>query len=338
MDDRLAYFHEIRVKHPRVNDTLADLKLVTKPGTGTDITLLMGPTGVGKSTVVHALGKEILTLKAEEMERDKALIPFVAVEAPASGERGFSWRIFYQRLCEELQEPLIEKKHETINRDGRLMVRPATSRTMLSSLRISVENALRYRKTGVVVVDEAVHILRNLHGNTLENHMDALKSLANIGGSSIILVGAYDLSRLLKLSGQVARRTSIIHFPRYLTGSETDERAFRMVVQRLADHFPLDETIDLSPYALSLQQACIGCVGILKDTLSRALALSLRNGGKWRVEFLEQALLTPSQHEAILRETLEGEQQMGTTAFGSGSFKLSTEQCKDLDLLVKGDV
>jgi len=332
-DDRLAYFHEVRVKHPRVKDALADLKLMARPGTGTDITLLIGPTGVGKSTVVHALAKEILAEKTGDMERDKAMIPIVTVEAPASGERGFSWRIFYQRLGEALYEPLMNQKQETVSNDGRLMVRPATSHVMVAALRTSVEKALQVRKTCVVVVDEAAHLLRNLQGNTLENHMDALKSLANICGVNIVLVGAYDMTQLLTLSGQVARRTSIVHFQRYLTGSETDEKAFGMVVQRLADHLPLEDSVDLNRYAFDLHQACIGCVGILKDTLSRALAMALRDSGRWRMDYLERALLSPSQHGAILRETLEGEQKMNTTAFGSGSFRRSAEQCKDLALL-----
>ncbi len=338
VDDRLAYFQEVRINHPRVKGALADLKLMAKPGTGTDITLLIGPTGVGKSTVVDALCKDILTEKAKEIERDKTIIPIVAVEAPASGERGFSWRIFYQRLGEALQEPLMNQKQATISKDGRHMVRPATSHVMVAALRTSVEKALQNRKTGVVVVDEAVHLLRNLQGNTLENHMDALKSLANICGVSIILVGAYDMTKLLTLSGQVARRTSIVHFQRYLTGAETDERAFANVVQRLSEYLPLEESIDLSPYSLDLHQACIGCVGILKDTLSKALAMSLQAGGRWDIDYLERALLSPSQHASILRETLEGEQKMSTTAFGSGSFRLSAKQCKDMELLVTGDV
>lgn len=217
------------------------------------------------------------------------------------------------------------------------MVRPATSHVMVAALRTSIEKALKIRKTGVVVVDEAAHLLRNLQGNTLENHMDALKSLANICGVNIVLVGAYDMTQLLTLSGQVARRTSIVHFQRYLTGSDTDEKAFATVVKCLADYLPLQDSIDLIPYALDLQQACIGCVGILKDTLSRALAMALRDNGHWRLEFLEKALLSPSQHEAILRETLLGEQKMGTTAFGSGSFRCSAKQCKDMDLQVNGN-
>lgn len=333
-DDRLAYFEAIRLRHPRVSQALADLKLMSKPGAGSNITLLVGPTGVGKSTVVQAMRDQVLAENREQMQKNLGMIPIIVAEAPASGERGFSWRIFYQRVGEELQEPLMTRKQETHTEDGRVTVRPVSTRATVAALRTSVEKALVYRSTSIVVVDEAVHLLRNIHGNTLENHMDALKSLANICGVNIILVGSYDLIKLMHLSGQVARRTAIVHFPRYLTGEELDERAFAKVVEKLASYLPLEAEVDLSGYAEDLQKACVGCVGILKDTLSRALAITLRSGGKWQEAHLEQALLSPMQHDAILREIVEGEQKMLRTAFGSGSFKVAADQCRDIELMV----
>jgi len=336
VEDRLAYFHAIKLRHPRVSQALADLKLLSKPGAGSDITLLVGPTGVGKSTVVHALRDQVLEENQERMRENLALIPIALTEAPASGERGFSWRIFYQRLGEELQEPLMLKKQETLMKDGRVTVRPVSTTATVAALRRAVEKAIVYRQTSIVVVDEAVHLLRNIQGSTLENHMDAIKSLANICGMNIILVGSYDLVPLLNLSAQVARRSTIVHFPRYLTGEDVDERAFAKVLEKLASFLPLEEEVDLSGYAETLQKACVGCVGILKDTLSRALAFTLRSGGKWRESYLEKALLSPLQHGAILEETLQGEQKMLTTALGSGSFKAAAEKYREVELMVMG--
>ncbi|HJW32509.1 MAG TPA: AAA family ATPase [Holophagaceae bacterium] len=335
--DRLEYFHGIRLSHPRVSEAMADLKLMAKPGAGSDITLLIGPTGVGKSTVVNILRDQTLEENSEKMRADPGMIPIAVAEAPASGERNFSWRIFYQRLGESLQEPLMMKKQQTVEEDGRVTVRPVSTSATVAALRTSVEKALVRRKTSIVVVDEAVHLLRNLHGNSIENHMDAIKSLANICGVNMILVGSYDLLSLMNLSGQVARRTSIVHFPRYFTGEKLDEGAFAKVLTKLAGYLPIEKEVDLTKYAGDLQQACVGCVGILKDTLSRALALALRDGGKWKDAYLEKAILSPAQLAAILQETVEGEKQMVTRALGSGSFKASAEQYRDIELLVAGD-
>ncbi len=336
-EDRLTYFRAVRLNHEKVSHAISDLKLMAKPGAGSDITLLVGPTGVGKSTVVNVLREHVLKDYQARMKEDLALIPIAVAEAPASGERTFSWRIFYQRLGESLQEPLMSKKQETVTKDGRVTVRPASNSATVAALRTSIEKALVYRKTSIVVVDEAVHLLRNIHGSTLENHMDAIKSLANICGVNMILVGSYDLVGLMNLSGQVARRTTIVHFPRYFADEDRDVRAFERILVKFASYLPLEGEVDLSPYASDLMQACAGCVGILKDTLSRALALALREGGKLTVAHLEKAILTPMQLKAILEETLLGEKEMRTSAFGSGSFKASAEQSRDIELLVAGE-
>lgn len=336
-EDRQAYFHAVKLNHQKVNHAIDDLQLMARPGAGSDITLLVGPTGVGKSTVVNVLRERVLKENQARMKENRALIPIAVAEAPASGERAFSWRIFYQRLGESLQEPLMSKKQETVTKDGRVTVRPASNSATVAALRTSIEKALVYRKTSIVVVDEAVHLLRNVHGSTLENHMDAIKSLANICGVNMILVGSYDLVELMNLSAQVARRTTIVHFSRYFADEERDVRAFGRILTTLAGYLPLEGEMDLSPYAADLMESCVGCVGILKDTLSRALGLALREGGKMTEAHLEKAILTPMQLKAILQETLEGEKLMRTRAFGSGSFKASAEQSRDIELLVAGE-
>lgn len=337
VDDRLAYFHAVRLSHPRVSQAISDLKLMAKPGAGSDLTLLIGPTGVGKSTLINVLREHVLKENQARMREDRALIPIAVAEAPASGERVFSWRIFYQRLGESLQEPLMTKKQETVTKDGRITVRPVSNSATVAAMRISIEKALVNRKTSIVVVDEAVHLLRHVHQGSLETHMDAIKSLANICGSNMIMVGSYDLVALMNLSAQVARRTTIIHFPRYFSDEDRDVHAFRKVLEKLTGYLPLEGEVDLSKYADDLMQACVGCVGILKDTLSRALALALREGGELTEAHLEKAILSPMQLKAILQETLEGEKLMRVRAFGSGSFKAAAEQSRDIELLMAGE-
>lgn len=334
--DKLAFFQGIRLNHPRVNQLLKGLEIMALPGSGTDIALLIGPTGVGKSTLVDGLRARIYQSYQQELGEDPSFIPVVVTEAPSSGERGFAWRMFYLRLGEALYEPLMDKKQETALRDGRVVVRHVASGTTVTALRVAIEKVLRARKTSLVIIDEAVHLLRNLNGNTLANHMDALKSLANICGVTLAMVGSYDLLQVLDLSGQVARRSAIVHFQRYLTGVPEDELAFRKTLQMLQRQMPVEGMSDLARYSLNLQEACVGCIGILKDTLSRALGMALLDGGRWSEGCLEKALLAPHQTRSILDETLQGEARMRSKNFGSGSFQASAKEFKEAECMSRG--
>lgn len=338
LEGKLQYFHQVRVNHPEIKQVLSQLDVMTQPNVGTDIALLIGPTGVGKSTMVQALTEMVVKRHQEELQEDPGFIPIVSVEAPASGEQGFSWRIFYRRLGEALNEPLLARKQETLTKDGRTVAVPASSGATVAALRVAIETALKQHRTRVFIVDEAVHLIRNIKGSTVENHMDALKSLANICGVKLVLVGSYDLYALMNLSAQVARRTTIFHLKRYAPGADGAELAFRKVLEQLERHFPVEGKLDFGSRALELQEACAGCVGILKDTLSRALSLALMQGRGWSMKYLEQALLTPNQLGAVLNETLRGEAQIFRTCFGSGSFRAASECSRKATLRNKGNV
>ncbi|MBL0210761.1 MAG: AAA family ATPase [Holophagaceae bacterium] len=331
VEQKLAYFRAVRLLHPRINEVLHDLETMALPGSGTDIALLIGPTGVGKSTVVDGLRKRVITNHLQAIEEDPSFIPVVVMEAPSSGERMFSWRMFYLRLGEALQEPLMGRKQETTLSDGRTTVRNVASGNTVTAMRVAIENVLKFRRTALVVVDEAVHLLRNLHGNSLANYMDALKSLSNICGVTLTLVGSYDLYQLMELSGQVARRSAVVHFRRYLTGVEADEQAFRITLEKLQRCIPLENQPDLMPYADDLQAGSVGCIGILKDILARALAHALQNKGVWSESLLEKAMLSQSQMESILEETVTGERLIQKATFGSGTFKSMGLAAKEVE-------
>ena len=168
-------------------------------------------------------------------------------------------------------------------------------------------------------------ILRQTTGNHLANHMDAIKTLADMG-ATLVLVGSYDLHQLASLNDQVARRTGLVHFTRYQTGETKDVKAFRKAVSMLHARLPIQNLPDLTVYADELHEACIGCVGILKTTLSTALEYTLHNGGKWSDAFLERSLLSGVPYKTILKETLEGEATIKEACVGSSSFKSIRKQ------------
>ncbi len=316
--EKLPYFNEVVVRHPRMGEAVDNVMTLSAPNTGTDIILMIGPTGVGKSASTATIRRKVLETCGSEMSADPGFIPIVDIEAPASGEPNFSWRMLYTRLGEALCEPLLDRKAPT-HAERRILPAGVTAKTTVAALRVSIESALEHRRTRLVVIDEAAHILANCGEAKLIAHMNALKSLANLSGVTLMLVGSYDLYKLPMLSGQLARRTAIVHLPRYMKGSERDENCFRRSLLALQMKLPLDPIPDLECYSENLQQACVGCVGTLKDTLMRALAMALEKRGKWKNEYLRKSLLPEAPLTAILEETLQGERLLENSAYGQNS-------------------
>ncbi len=312
VDKKLEYFEEVVVRHPRMDEMLGDLVTLSARGTGSDLILLIGPSGAGKSATAKAAQRRFAEMYKADQQSDPSFVPFVSVEAKATGEKQFSWRVLYTRIGEGLNEPLLDRKLPKNQ-----VVSSKNDLSTVAGLREAIEEALTHRRTRLVIIDEAAHILAGCGDKTLIAHMNALKSIANFSGATLALVGSYDLYKLAMLSGQLARRTAVIHFSRYLTGR--DEAQFRSSLRTLERRLPLTTIPDLTKYSSHLQTACAGCIGTLKDTLTRALSLALHGGGRWKDDYLRKALLSEAALATILDETLEGEKLLAPATYGMRS-------------------
>lgn len=336
LDDwgKRKYFDSVLLAHPRITHTLDELHIHTASRSGNSIVLLIGPTGVGKSTLIKSLEERAILSHREEIERDPGFIPVAMMVAGASGERSFSWKMFYSSLGQALNEPLMDRKLETRFERGKTMVRLPGGSSSVIGMRMAVEKIMAQRRTKLIIVDEAVPLLRQASGNKLENHMDAIKTMADMG-ATLVLVGSYDLHSLAVLNDQVARRTGTIHFTRYMTGVPEDEEHFRRAIRMLQARLPIQDLPDLTEYSGDLHVATLGCVGLLKTILATALEFAMKNKGKWSDEFLEKSLLSDDTYSAIRRETLLGEARIRGMVNGSASFKSLRAKAAEVDAKVK---
>lgn len=308
LPDSPAKLNSIHIGHTRIRQIMNELETLIYPESQDSILLVCGPTGVGKSTLATYLVNNALKESATQMEQDAGAIPAVYVEAPSSGENDFSWRLFYQRILHQLEGDLsMPKAPYGIDADTGRMVRPrGASGNSLASLRTAVERALRARKTSFLVIDEAAHIIRQTRRNRLEIQLDTLKSLANECGTQMVLVGSYDLYQLVSLSGQLARRTHVLHFERYREDSTSDVAAFKACILKFQSALPDLWGNHLMQNAEALMENTLGCVGTLSAVLTRAAMLAQKDG-QWSVDALRRALLTEAQRKQILEEILDGE-------------------------------
>ena len=319
---RLAYFAGKVVAHPRLVDALRAVHDALRQPAAPSLIVLYGPTDVGKTTLRLRLEQQLIAEALPVLEKDKAWVPVLALEAIAPESGQFNWKDYYARALVALSEPLLDRKvivNAAVNPDA---VRPLIRRNASApALRWVLEQCLRQRRVGVCLIDEAQHLKRIASGRRLLDQMDTVKSLAATTGTMHVLIGTYELLGLTNLSAQLSRRSVEIHFGRYRASVDKDRLAFKSVLLTLQRQLPVSEEPDLVGFWERLYEGSLGCVGVLKSWLNRALADAVAHEATTitRRHLDRQALPTRTllnlareitEGEAVLREDPKGRDQL----------------------------
>jgi len=307
---RLAYFQRYTMAHPQLMDAKERLIAAIQNAEPNSLVFVFGPTGVGKTTL-RLKTEQILTAQLREaLEQDRGRLAVVSVEAVAPESGSFSWRDYFKRLLQEIDEPLTDYKRElqTESVAQRSASRPKPT---AGDYRYGVEQALRFRRPAAVMIDEAQHLAKIASGRRLLDQLDVIKSIANRTQTVHVLYGTYDLLAFRNLNGQLSRRSVDVHFPRYRAEFADDRKAFIGVLRSFAQQLPLEETPDLANHWEFFYERTIGCVGVLKQWLVRSLSAVLRQGeATLSRSILESQALSISQIDKILSEASEGETRL----------------------------
>jgi hypothetical protein len=171
-----------------------------------------------------------------------------------------------------------------------------------------VEQVLRHRRPAAVFIDEAQHLGRIASGRRLSDQLDVIKSMANRTETVHVLLGTYELLVFRNLSGQLSRRSLDVHFARYLADDKEDVEIFKNVLATFQAQLPLPSSCDLVEAWDLMYERSIGCVGIPKEWLVRALTVALADD-KAVVSraHIVQTALSASQCDKILAEARDGE-------------------------------
>lgn len=308
---RLDYFKSVTIAHPLLRDADAALKQALQEPAGWSLIFVYGPTGVGKTTLRRRIEKHLKESMIEALRRDPGMMPVVSLEAPAPDSRQFSWKDYYRRALVALEEPLTDRK---LTHAAHTSFRSASGRAMSDprvpgiELRLALESGLIHRRPKAFFIDEAQHLTKIKSGRKLQDQLDSIKSLASLTNTVHVLIGTYELLPFRNLSAQLSRRSIDIHFPRYRAESSRDYTAFRNVVFTLQQHLPLPGESDLLSHIEYCYERSIGCVGLVKDWLTRALALAIGQGADAvSVKMLQKTAWSLDQSERMAREAVDGE-------------------------------
>jgi hypothetical protein len=147
----------------------------------------------------------------------------------------------------------------------------------------------------------------------MQDQMDVLKSLANATETLFILLGTYELLDMTDLSGQLGRRSLSIHFRRYRADNDEVD-VFRTAVNTFAKFMPLKEEPALLDEVDFLYIGSMGCIGILKGWLERALLLALQAGAATVTrDHLEKTIMPQRKRLRITQEIAFGEKTVAET-------------------------
>lgn len=315
--ERIAYFENFTVAHPKLREVYETLMRTISEPAGASFIFVYGASGVGKTTLRKRVEQKLLEKALPDLEIDRERIPVVGVEAVAPESRSFNWKDYYTRSLFALEEPLIDNKIDYgvrgVYRDstGQLVVE---SKVVAPALRRALESTLRHRRPDVFFIDEGQHLAKMSSGQKLQDQLDCLKSLANMTGILHCLFGTYELLTFRNLSGQLSRRSVDIHFPRYRIDDSDDIQAFKSVLLTFQCHLPVKDMPDLICHWEYCYERTLGCIGILKNWLTRALKDALDEGATTvDLKHLKRRAWSVAQCQRMFKEIQEGERQLMET-------------------------
>ena len=334
---KLAAFKAYAVNHALLQDVDRRLMHAIAEPAGFAHVLVYGPSGVGKSTMLQQLHRRTAPLGPHPAESRAPAArwsatpstvsfsshPLLMLEAVPPDGLTFNRAAYYRAALTQLGESSykqwslvdinVEQTWETKTRSK------STGRVAQFNdspeLRQALEAALIRRSVRAVVIDEAQHLMQVASGAKLLDQLDWIKSMTNMTGVVHVLVGTYDLLNFRNLSGQATRRGYDLHFPRYQFQHEADRKAFQGALLQLLHHQPLQADVqELLNHWYYFYERSIGCVGVLKDWLVRAVAAALREDDRHLSLARVQAhALSNAQYESMAADAHAAEQKLHYT-------------------------
>lgn len=313
--ERYTYFRNWRVIHPKLVQARDDLLQAIHYGADGRVIHLFGCTGVGKTTVRLWIEKILTEAAQEQMVANPDYIPVASVVTPAPDQGPFSWHDVYVQTLHALSEPSLlisrssKKKIQRLQfvPDAKLLAAPRTPRT---ELRLAMISCLHRRGVTTLFYDDAHHFQMVTKAQRLQDQMENLKWLSDVTGIAIILAGTYDVLNLMDLSGQLARRSTTIHFARYHAEDSQEFQQFANVVYAFQRHLPLAEQPNLIDRCDYLYERSLGCIGLLKEWLERTLVEVLERGETTLTEKQLEKCADLRKLVAVAKEAVAGEQRL----------------------------
>jgi hypothetical protein len=309
----LDRFKAYAVWHPRLVQVQTQvLDTIWEPA-DVAFVVVCGPSGVGKTKLAEVLTRRLNTPKQGSNGQGTRRALLINTRPPDGAL--FHRTDFYQKGLALLGKTTIDRRIKVDVTTAEHLVekkRPrgkATAYPDNPEVRDAYEEELRRLALRTVILDEAQHLIQSGDGKQPKDQLNWIKSMTTETGVLHILIGTYDLLPFCNLDGQMARRGSEFHFAPYHMEDETDCQAFRNAFSSLLKQIPLRVDHDgLLQRWWYFFEGSLGCIGILKQWLVRALYRALREASAELTRaHLEKSVLPDAKWERMRADARSGE-------------------------------
>jgi AAA domain len=310
----LDQFKAYAVWHPRLVQVQTQLLDTIWEPADVAFVVVCGPSGVGKSKLAEVLTRRLNAPKSGSNGQGARRALLINTRPPDGAL--FHRTDFYQKGLTRLGKTTIDRHIRVDVTTAEHLIekkRPRGRPTMYPDnpeVRDAYEEELRRLALRTVILDEAQHLSQSGDGKQPKDQLNWIKSMTTETGVLHILIGTYDLLPASRnLDGQMARRGSEFHFARYHIENENDCQAFRNAFSSLLKQIPLQVDHDgLLQRWWYFFEGSLGCIGILKQWLVRALYRALREESPILSRaHLEKSVLPDAKWERMRADARSGE-------------------------------
>lgn len=310
----LDRFKAYAVWHPRLIQVRTQILDTIWEPADVAFVVVCGPSGVGKSKLAEVLTTRLNTPNAAWSGQNTRRALLINTRPP-DGEL-FHRTHFYQKGLTQLGKTTFDRRIRVDVVTAEHLIEKKRTRSKTASrypddpeMRDVYEEELRRLGLRVVVLDEAQHMITSADGKQPKDQLDWIKSMATETGVLHVLIGTYGVLPFCNLDGQMARRGSEIHFAPYHMEDEKDCQAFCNAFSSLLKQIPLPVDHDaLMQRWWYFFEGSVGCIGILKQWLVRALYRALREARPELTRMhLEKSVLPDAKWERMRADARSGE-------------------------------
>jgi GTPase SAR1 family protein len=263
--------------------------------------LILGPSGVGKTSLLNYFAKKLTEYRmAPEFTERKS--PPILLNAPARVRGSFQWKPFLTDLISKLGADMgaiydLDRHVSDLTLYAAKQVRVGFKKPQVETLHDLAASLIDAQKPLAIFIDEGQHFSNSGTDDQRREDVDRLKTCVNDFNTKLVLAGTYEGMGLIDYSEQVARRNSLIEFPRY-GKSDVELKAYAQWYVSVCKKVGIDVRLPPLNDPEYVQHYTLGVPGIFTSWLQDALSNSMRCE---KSSVTEKALISTRPHPRKLK-------------------------------------